>query len=84
MKLTVNLTADIEQLRQYVGLESLNLMRIVGQAMKIVKAKKPDRKKASPEEVLKWVMDNVNWGLAPFPFQRSSQQTHAQLGHFGR
>ena len=61
------MTAKVERLRDFVGLDSCNLLRIVGQAAAICKAKLQSGKKASPEMVHKWLLANVRWGASHTP-----------------
>ena len=58
---------NVERLRQFVGLDGLNLMRIVGQAASIVKTKKADKKKPDAGEVRTWLTKNVDWGRHDCP-----------------
>ena len=50
-KWTVNMSAKVERLRDFVGLENSNLLRIVATTVDIVKAKLGHNKKANVELV---------------------------------
>jgi hypothetical protein len=66
-KWTVNMSAKVERLRDFIGLENNNLMRIVMVAADIVKSKLVSGKKANAEFVHKWLVDNVRWGAFNCP-----------------
>ena len=66
-KWTVNMSAKVERLRDFVGLENVNLMRIVMVAADIAKAKLVSGKKANAEFVHTWLVDNVRWGAFQCP-----------------
>ena len=66
-KWSVNMSARVERLRDFVGLENSNLLRIVARAADLVQAATVAHKKPSPEEVQKWLQENVNWGLLHCP-----------------
>ena len=74
-KWTVNMSAKVERLRDFVGLENSNLLRIVAATVDIVKAKLGNNKKANAEMVHKWLVDNVNWGALQTP-DLSTVQRH--------
>ena len=63
----VNMGAKIERLREYVGLDNMNLMRIIAKAKEITSAKLPGGKKASPAAVHEWLGKNINWGIRRCP-----------------
>ncbi len=63
----VNMTARVERLWDFVGLENSNLLRIVARAADLVQAATVAHKKPSPEEVQKWLAENVKWGLLHCP-----------------
>ena len=66
-KWSVNMSSRVERLRDFVGLENLNLLRIVARAAEVVQAATAAQKKPSPEEVQKWLQDNVKWGALHCP-----------------
>jgi hypothetical protein len=57
-KWSVNMSAKVERLRDFVGLETNNMMRIVAAAAEIVRSKLVSGKKANELIVHK----NVRWG----------------------
>ena len=59
----VNMAAKIERLREFVGLENINMMRIIAQAAEFERPKLPGGKKANADVVHKWLMADVNWGV---------------------
>ena len=66
-KFACHMSARVERLRDFVGLENANLMRIVAQAATVVEGKSTGGKKATAEKVHQWLTENVNWGLFPLP-----------------
>ena len=66
-KWAVNMSAKVERLRDFVGTENNNLMRIVAAAADIVTGKLVSGKKASPEAVRNWMADNIRWGVFSCP-----------------
>ena len=66
-KWSVNMSTRVERLRDFVGLENSNLLRIVARAAELVQAATVAHKKPSPEEVQKWLQENVKWGLLHCP-----------------
>ena len=50
-KWSVNMSARVERLRDFVGLEHLNLLRIVSRAADLVQAQTASQRKPSPENV---------------------------------
>ena len=73
-KWTVNMSAKVERLRDFVGLENSNLLRIVATTVDIVKAKLGHNKKANVELVHQWLVDNVRWGAFHCPDQTTVQR----------
>ena len=63
----VNLSAKVERLRDFIGLESTNLMRMVAQAADFMKAKLTSTKKANVQVIQEWLATNVNWGALRCP-----------------
>ena len=59
---SVNMSAKLERLRDFVGLESNNMMRIVATAAEMIRSKFVSAKKANAELVHKWLVENVRWG----------------------
>ena len=66
-KWSVNMSAKVERLRDFVGLENCNLLRIVAKTADIVKTKLGQNKKANAELVHKWLVTNVTWGTFGCP-----------------
>ena len=66
-KWTVNMSAKVERLRDFIGLENVNLMRIVMVAADVVKAKLGGGRKADAEIVHTWLVANVRWGTFHCP-----------------
>ena len=66
----VNYCAKIERLREYVGLDSQNLMRIIVYAREIVTQKQAGGKKASPRLVHAWLIEHIKWGVRKCPKRR--------------
>ena len=61
------MTARVERLRDFVGLENSNLLRIVARAMDFVcQAQAPVGRKPPQEKVQKWLQQHVQWG-SPHP-----------------
>ena len=50
-----------ERLRDFCGLDNLNLLRIVARAADIIQGKTVAHSKPSPESVQDWLQQNVNW-----------------------
>ena len=73
-KWSVNFAAKTERLRDFVGLETSNLMRIVAQATAFVKAKLQGNKKANAEMVHTWLCENIKWGTFQCPEVGSIQR----------
>ena len=66
-KWSVNMSAKVERLRDFVGLESNNMMRIVAAAADIIRFKFVSAKKANAELVHNWLVENVRWGAFNCP-----------------
>ena len=63
----VNLGAKIERLREYIGLDSLNLMRVIAQARDITSAKQSGGRRASFKIAHAWLAANIKWGIRKCP-----------------
>jgi hypothetical protein len=70
-KWAVNMTARVERLRDFIGLQNTNLLRIVARAADFVRDRTAARGKASPEKVTQWLQENVTWGLLHCPDTRT-------------
>jgi hypothetical protein len=66
-KWAVNMTARVERLRDFVGLDNVNLLRIVARAADLVCDQTAAGKKPSPEKVQQWLQQHVKWGLLHCP-----------------
>jgi hypothetical protein len=66
-KWAVNMSAKVERLRDFVGLENMNIMRIVAASADIVKAKLVSGKKANAGIVHAWFTENVHQGAFHYP-----------------
>ena len=67
-KWSVNMSAKVERLRDFVGLEASSMMRIVSAAADIMKSKYVvGQKKANVELVHSWLMTNIRWGAFHCP-----------------
>ena len=66
-KWTVNMSVKVERLRDFIGLENVNLMRIVTVAADIVKAKLVSGRKGDAKVVHTWLVANVRWGTFHCP-----------------
>ena len=66
-KWSVNMTARVERLRDFVGLENSNLLRIVYRAADLAQAQTVAGRKPSPEQVQQWLQQHVKWGLLHCP-----------------
>ena len=73
-KFGVNMSAKVERLREFVGLENMSLMRIVAHATDIVKAKLVHSKKANAEVVYQWLVANIHWGAMKTPEMETVQR----------
>ena len=58
-KWSVNLSAKVERLRDFVGLEANNMMRIVAAAADMVQSKLVHTKRANVAFVQTWLVENV-------------------------
>ena len=61
----------VERLRDFVGLDNANLMRVVAKAVDIVKSKTTQKKKPTVEAVHAWLIHNVKWGTRRTPSVRT-------------
>ena len=64
------MSARVERLRDFVGLENSNLLRIVSRAADLVQSETVSQRKPSAEKVQEWLEENVKWGvcsIAPTP-----------------
>ena len=77
----VNLSANVERLRDFIGLESSNLMRIVAQAADFMKAKLTSTKKANVQVIQEWLATNVNWGALRCPDTPTVERHLLNWGH---
>ena len=66
-KWAVNMSTGVERLRQHVGLEGMNIMRIVATASGFVKRGLASGEKAKPVAARAFLVDGVNWGAAACP-----------------
>ncbi len=66
-KWTVNMSVKADRLRDFIGLENVNLMRIVTVAADIVKAKLVSGRKGNAKIVHTWLVANVRWGTFHCP-----------------
>ncbi len=67
-KWSVDMSAKVERLRDFVGLEANNMMRIVSAAADIMKSKYVNaNKKANVELVHNWLVTNIRWGAFHCP-----------------
>ena len=74
------MSAKVERLRDFVGLETTNLMRIVAQAADFVRAKLTSAKKANAQVVQEWLAANVNWGALRCPDVQTVDRHMANWG----
>ena len=77
----VNLSAKVERLRDFIALESSNLMRIVAQAAEFSKSKLTNAKKANAHVVQEWLVSNVNWGSLRCPSAEMVERHLANWSH---
>ena len=63
----VNMSAKVERLRNFIGLENTNLLRIVMKAADIVKTKGGGNKKPTAQSIQAWLKENVHWGVGQCP-----------------
>ena len=66
-KWAVNMSAAVERLQDFVGLENQNLMRIVAAAAEFSSSKLISGRKAKADVVHKWLVTNVRWGAFNCP-----------------
>ena len=66
-KFAVNMSAAVERLQDFVGLENQNLMRIVATAAEFSSSKLVSGRKAKADVVHKWLVTNVRWGAFNCP-----------------
>ena len=66
-KWAVNMAARHERLRDFVGLENSNLLRIVAKAVDLARGKTAGGGRPKPEKVQEWLKVNLNWGLLHCP-----------------
>ena len=68
-KWAINMSARVERLRDFVGLEHANLLRIVARAAELVQAQSgaAAKPKPSPDSVQQWLEKNVKWGVFRCP-----------------
>ena len=66
-KWAVNMSAAVERLQDFVGLENQNLMRIVAAAAEFSSSKLISGRKAKADLVHKWLVTNVRWGAFNCP-----------------
>ena len=74
------MTARVERLRDFVGLENANLLRIVARAAELVGDQTAAGRKPSPEKVQQWLQQHVKWGLLRCPRHQNRDEAHGQLG----
>ena len=58
-KWSVNMTARVERLRDFIGLENSNLLRIVSRAADLTQAQTVAGRKPSPDQVQQWLQQHV-------------------------
>ena len=75
-KWIVNMSAKVERLRDFVGLENSDLLRIVAAIVDIVKTKLGHNKKVNVEFVHQRLVDNIHWGAFHCPDQTTVQRLH--------
>ena len=76
-KWAINMTARAERLRDFVGLENMNFLRIVARAQDFVSEA---GRKPSPEKVQQWLQTHVKWGLHHCPDRHQNrEEAHGQL-----
>ena len=70
-KWSVNMCAKVERLRDFVGLETNTMMRIVAAAADIMRSKLVSTTNANAKVVHKWLVENVRWGTFNCPDVRA-------------
>ncbi len=66
-KWSVNMCARVERLRDFVGLETSNMMRIVSTAADIIKNEPVSGKKVNAGIAHRWLVVSVHWGAFHCP-----------------
>ena len=66
-KWAVNQSARHERLRDFIGLENTNILRIVAFAADLLRDRSAARARPPPEKVQQWLQENVTWGLLHCP-----------------
>ena len=66
-KWAVNMSAGVERLRQHVGLESMNIMKIVHTAGESVRRNLASGNEATVDLVQTLLVTGANWGAASCP-----------------
>ena len=61
------MSAKIERLRHFVGLQNCNLLRIVAQAAEILKTKMGANRNMNFDTIHAWLMENIKWGALQCP-----------------
>ena len=74
-KWAVNMTARVERLRDFVGLENANLLRIVARTAEILRDQTASSRKPLPEQVQDWLQQHVRWGLLHCPDTKTGRGT---------
>ena len=74
------MSAKVERLRDFVSLETTNLMRIVAQAADFVRAELTGAKKANAQVVQEWLAANVTWGALRCPDVQTVDRHMANWG----
>ena len=82
-KWSVNMCARVERLRDFVGLETSSMMRIVSTAADIIKTKLVSGKKVNAAIVHKWLVENVHWGALHCP-DALAVERHMPMPQFRR
>ena len=81
------MSAKVERLRDFVGLEGSNLMRIVAQAAEFTKSRHTGTLRVKAQIVQEWLLENVNWGVLRCPSAESLErllQNWAQIQNNAR
>ena len=63
----VNMSTKAERLRNFIGLENTNLLRLVMKAADIVKANDGTMKRPTAQLIHAWLLKQINWGVAKCP-----------------
>ena len=80
----VNFSARIERLRDMVGLESSNLMRVVAKAAEMTAPKLTGVKKSDAQTVERWLTKHVRWGALRCPNVDTVERLLGNWGHIQR